>query len=237
MCKTQSYLKMLFNMMAVKVRSSIIKVSTKLVLFIAFNHKSSTLFLLVYFYWTIEDLELTLWDAAYTCTSENVLVVWIFTVCFEKTAVDRNGFRTGMLALNFEECSSWLVFCWWLGSAKYTGHLKLVLFACRFLCPLSWATKISGVLASNSLEILVFLTEWLLNFPPSRWRPAFSAALLRNLLIRPEFSAALLRKLLISFLPRGDFIYQMLLFWWRFPIPMSDSNKKRRVCSIHFDWT
>jgi hypothetical protein len=47
----------------------------------------------------------------------------------------------------------------------------------------------------------------------------------------------LLRKLLISFLPRGDFIYQMLLFWWRFPIPMSDSNKKRRVCSIHFDWT
>lgn len=43
---------------------------------------------------------------------------------------------------------------------------------------LNWATKVSGVLTSSSLDMLVFRTEWLLPFVPILWMPALSAAVL-----------------------------------------------------------
>ena len=50
-----------------------------------------------------------------------------------------------------------------------------------FLCPLNCATKFSGVPPSSKREMLVFQTEWLAIFFPQAWRPAFSAALSKNI--------------------------------------------------------
>ena len=51
--------------------------------------------------------------------------------------------------------------CWYSSLANwYDCKLSI------FLCSLSWATKFPGVLVSMSLEIQVFLTEWLLVLEP-----------------------------------------------------------------------
>lgn len=75
---------------------------------------------------------------------------------------------------------------------------------------ISFSLKFTGVLASSSLEILVFLTEWLPTFAPVLWMPALSAAALRNFQI--------------WFFPSGAFMYHISLFSRWLPCLMAKKN-------------
>lgn len=87
--------------------------------------------------------------------------------------------------------------CW--GSRTSFGvsnqmTVKIANSPCWDLWPLSWAKTFSGISASKSLEIQVYLTEWFVTLFPLCWRPAFFAAVDRNFPV--------------SILPRSAFIYQ-----------------------------
>ena len=69
---------------------------------------------------------------------------------------------------------------------------------CVRLC--SWAPKFSGVFASRSLEVQVFLTKWLLIVEPGTWISAFSAAFDKNIPI--------------SFFPNGALMCYTLFVVW-----------------------
>ena len=90
------------------------------------------------------------------------------------------------------------------------------LYDCKlwlFLCPLNWATKFYGVLASSSLNMLVFRTEWLLTFVPILcWMPVLSAAVLSNFPI--------------WFLPSGALMYQISLFSRRMKCLKAKNNSE-----------
>ena len=68
----------------------------------------------------------------------------------------------------------------------------------KFLCPLSWVTKLSGTPASSKREIEALRTEWFATFLFFNWRPALRAAFER--------------KFPIWFFPSGEDLYQ-IAFW------------------------
>ena len=85
---------------------------------------------------------------------------------------------------------------------------------------LGWATKFSRISASRSLDIQVFLAEWLVALFPSSWSPAFFTFMERDFLI--------------SFLPRGAFLIwepimadcQVKRWFWRIQAsPLVDDCK------------
>ena len=124
---------------------------------------------------------------------------WSFFVGQMKTAASLfHQQRQSVLHLDLNPVEKLVVRCLtffrWCVMEADLYELKL----CRFLCPLNCATKCSEVPPSSNREMLVFRTEWLAIFNPQACRPAFCAALGKNLPI--------------WFLPSGDSLYQRFGF-------------------------